>query len=396
MKPWPLLVLLCGALAGPAARAQEPATRIGAIEIAQEGPGAVDAGFVRTHTAARVGAELDRALISRDVKALLATGRFSDVRARLEPARDGVKLVYVLKNKRRLAAPVRVTGNRHFGENKIREWLGLAEGDAVDETLLSARAQKVLAEYREDSFPRAALSWELAETDAARGLVEATARIAEGPRARLARIVFVGNRTLSDRELRAELRRPAWYNVFRWFSRNAYDRERVEEARTRIRARYLARGFLDAQVAEPQVEIDAAPVSAPQLAGLINRVADGTINIKTAKEVFAALWRREADSADAIIEARGLSSAASAANAAIDHMRDWALGSDGRWVTMGVPSDGAYGIPEDIVYGMPVVCSGGSYEVVKGLAIDEFSRAKMDATLKELLEERDGVKHLLG
>jgi malate dehydrogenase len=98
----------------------------------------------------------------------------------------------------------------------------------------------------------------------------------------------------------------------------------------------------------------------------------------------------------AIIEARGLSSAASAANAAIDHMRDWALGSNGRWVTMGVPSDGSYGIPEDIVYGMPVVCSGGRYEVVKGLAIDEFSRAKMDATLKELLEERDGVKHLLG
>lgn len=98
----------------------------------------------------------------------------------------------------------------------------------------------------------------------------------------------------------------------------------------------------------------------------------------------------------AIIEARGLSSAASAANAAIDHMRDWALGSNGRWVTMGVPSDGAYGIPNDIVYGVPVVCSNGTYEVVKGLEIDEFSRAKMDATLKELLEERDGVKHLLG
>jgi malate dehydrogenase len=98
----------------------------------------------------------------------------------------------------------------------------------------------------------------------------------------------------------------------------------------------------------------------------------------------------------AIIEARGLSSAASAANAAIDHMRDWALGTDGRWVTMGVPSDGAYGIPEDIVYGMPAVCAGGRYEVVKGLEIDEFSRARMDATLKELLEERDGVKHLLG
>ncbi len=98
----------------------------------------------------------------------------------------------------------------------------------------------------------------------------------------------------------------------------------------------------------------------------------------------------------AIIEARGLSSAASAANAAIDHVRDWVKGTDGKWVTMGVPSDGSYGIPEDIVYGFPVTCASGRYEIVKGLAIDEFSRAKMDATLKELLEERDGVKHLLG
>ncbi|MFN9391285.1 MAG: malate dehydrogenase, partial [Betaproteobacteria bacterium] len=97
----------------------------------------------------------------------------------------------------------------------------------------------------------------------------------------------------------------------------------------------------------------------------------------------------------AIIEARGLSSAASAANAAIDHMRDWALGTNGEWVTMGVASDGSYGIPEDIVYGFPVTCAGGRFEVVKGLDIDAFSRARMDATLKELLEERDGVKHLL-
>jgi malate dehydrogenase len=98
----------------------------------------------------------------------------------------------------------------------------------------------------------------------------------------------------------------------------------------------------------------------------------------------------------AIIEARGLSSAASAANAAIDHIRDWVLGTNGHWVTMGVPSDGGYGVPEEIIYGVPCTCAGGKYEVVKGLAIDEFSRGKMDNTLKELLEERDGVKHLLG
>ena len=98
----------------------------------------------------------------------------------------------------------------------------------------------------------------------------------------------------------------------------------------------------------------------------------------------------------AIIEARGLSSAASAANAAIDHIRDWVLGTNGKWVTMGIPSDGSYGIPDGIMYGVPVTCANGKYERVKGLEIDEFSRGKMDNTLKELLEERDGVKHLLG
>jgi len=99
----------------------------------------------------------------------------------------------------------------------------------------------------------------------------------------------------------------------------------------------------------------------------------------------------------AIIDARGLSSAASAANAAIDHVRDWLSGSrDGDWVTMGIPSDGSYGIPEGVIYGYPVTCRGGSYQMVKGLEVSEFSRKRMDATLKELHEERDGVKHLLG
>jgi len=97
----------------------------------------------------------------------------------------------------------------------------------------------------------------------------------------------------------------------------------------------------------------------------------------------------------AIIEARGLSSAASAANAAIDHVRDWVLGTGGKWTTMGIPSDGSYGIPQDVMYGYPVTCKDGEYTIVQGLEIDAFSRERMDATLKELLEERDGVAHLL-
>ena len=99
----------------------------------------------------------------------------------------------------------------------------------------------------------------------------------------------------------------------------------------------------------------------------------------------------------AIIEARGLSSAASAANAAIDHIRDWVHGTrDGDWVTMGIPADGSYGIPEGCLYGYPVTCHNGKYQIVKGIAVSEFSRARMDATHRELLEERDAVRHLLG
>ena len=97
----------------------------------------------------------------------------------------------------------------------------------------------------------------------------------------------------------------------------------------------------------------------------------------------------------AIIEARGLSSAASAANAAIDHVHDWVLGTNGKWVTMGIPSKGEYGIPAEVIYGYPVVCENGEYKMVEGLEIDEFSRERMNHTLNELLEEQEGVKHLL-
>ncbi|MGB8482004.1 MAG: malate dehydrogenase [Acinetobacter bohemicus] len=96
----------------------------------------------------------------------------------------------------------------------------------------------------------------------------------------------------------------------------------------------------------------------------------------------------------AIIEARGLSSAASAANAAIDHMRDWAVGTNGEWVTMGIPSDGSYGIPEGVMYGVPVTCANGQYTRVEGLEIDAFSRERMDITLEELEGERAAIAHL--
>jgi malate dehydrogenase len=127
-----------------------------------------------------------------------------------------------------------------------------------------------------------------------------------------------------------------------------------------------------------------------------------TVNGKPARSLVDDAWFKDTfipvvqQRGAAIIKARGASSAASAASAAIDHIRDWMLGTpDGDWVSMAVPSDGSYGIPEGVIYSYPVTCRNGEYSIVQGLAVDAFSRGKMDATDKELREERDGVKELI-
>ena len=131
-------------------------------------------------------------------------------------------------------------------------------------------------------------------------------------------------------------------------------------------------------------------------------IAHCTIGGKPARSLIDTQWYREQfipliqQRGAAIIKARGSSSAASAASAAIDHMHDWALGTpDGDWVSMAVPADGSYGIGEGVMYSYPVTCKGGRYEIVQGLSVDEFGRGRMDATHRELLEERDGVKELI-
>lgn len=131
-------------------------------------------------------------------------------------------------------------------------------------------------------------------------------------------------------------------------------------------------------------------------------LSHATVDGKPAKSLVDEKWIAETfipvvqQRGAAIIKARGSSSAASAASAAIDHVRDWAQGTaDGDWVSMGVPSDGSYGIKEGIVYSYPVTCRNGEYQIVQGLSIDAFSRGRMETTEKELCEERDGVKELI-
>jgi malate dehydrogenase len=130
-------------------------------------------------------------------------------------------------------------------------------------------------------------------------------------------------------------------------------------------------------------------------------ISHATVKGKAAKSLVDQAWL-EADfiptvqqRGAAIIKTRGASSAASAASAAVDYMRDWALGSHGKWVTMGIPADGSYGVKPGIVFGYPVVCKNGQYEIVQGLSVDDFSRGRMKATEQELREERAAIEDLL-
>jgi malate dehydrogenase len=139
--------------------------------------------------------------------------------------------------------------------------------------------------------------------------------------------------------------------------------------------------------------------SATQYPDLYNTRIDG----KSAIDLVDQTWFEDTfiptvqQRGAAIIKARGASSAASAANAAIDHMRTWALGTaENDWTSMGVLSTGAYGVPEGLIYSFPCVCKDGVYHVVEGVEINEFSRVRMEATAQELSEERDAVRHLLG
>ena len=138
--------------------------------------------------------------------------------------------------------------------------------------------------------------------------------------------------------------------------------------------------------------------SATQYPDISNAMVDGSPaaglvddDVWVRKEFIPRVAKRGAE----VIDARGASSAASAANAAIDHVRDWVLGTpEGDWVSMGIPSDGSYGVPEGIMAGFPVTCSGGEYSIVQGLEIDDFSREKIDANASELMEERNAVADL--
>lgn len=213
-----------------------------------------DPGLVLSLTSARVGRPATQDLLSRDQRALLDAGGFADARVLLEPCDDGVRVIYEVRRRLRFAAPARIRGATALSEKRVRQALGLQDGDFIDAAILANRAARVREEYRKRHYPDARIKATL-ETDEAGGQAQVILDIDEGPRRVIGGFRFEGNRAISDAELRAALGQPSPYNPFGFFYRRWRTRAGDFEAvRDTVRELYLDRGYLDVKVAPPRLE----------------------------------------------------------------------------------------------------------------------------------------------
>lgn len=248
-----ILTTLCTFILASAVARAAPVPHVDDVTVETVGQNGADASYVEVQIRVKPGTDLDRAAISRDVKALLDTGRFSLVQAFLEPTDSAVRVVYRVEYKLRLAAPIRIEGEDHVRESRIRDLLGLREGDLVDEQALNVAGLAVRKYYREEYYPDANLVWDIRPVEGQDGLANVTLTIDEGRRARVRRVVFEGNEQVSRRTLRRLLKRREPWDP-RWlFRKKRYDDAELEAARQTVHQYYLDKGYLDASVRFPDV-----------------------------------------------------------------------------------------------------------------------------------------------
>ena len=277
-------LLLLAAVVRPAAAQEAFRQRVRDVRVRHAGPVAAgDDGYVLTHVTARPGQYVSQRDLSRDQRALLDTGLFSDVRVLLEPVGEEVSVVYEVRRRLRFEPPATVRGHDRLSEKKIREYLGLDAGDLIDDAVLAERCDRIRAEYRKRLYPDARITAVI--TPREDGLAGVAVQIDEGRKRRMGGFVFSGNRAVDAATLRGALGQPARFNplgpFFRTWRARAFDFEIVRDA---VRQVYLDRGHLDVDVrVEPsrpadggdttvlRVVIDEGPaytVGAVQIAGV--------------------------------------------------------------------------------------------------------------------------------
>lgn len=250
-----LPILAMFTMAASCALAQgRPEQVVKEVRIKRVGPGLVDEGFVSAHIGVKAGRNLEPGQITADVKSLLATGRFTDVKVEIDSADGKTVLIYNVQGRLTLSGPVAITGEKHFSAEKIRELLKVEAGDLVDEAMLSARGQNVLKEYHGDDYVDADLQWSVKVVDETNGLATADLQVKEGTRATIGSIAVTGNKRVPGGVLEEAAGRTPWWNLWELlFESKKFDKDQIEAGRTAIRAACAARGYLDAQVGEPEL-----------------------------------------------------------------------------------------------------------------------------------------------
>lgn len=235
-----------------AALAADPA-KVLEVRLENRGPGHVDEAFVRNRISTAAGRPFDRSTVSRDVRSLLNSGWFTDVKAEALPSSNDVVVVFSLVNRWRLAGPVEFVGRDEFSVRKLRKLVELEPGDPVDEQVLGAKATKVRDEYRKYDYYQATVRPELVPVDRTGGTARATLYIEEGTEVPVKHVAFNGNQVAARRDLLDAIQYPNWWNPFRYFRSFDHETDDLALYRAEVRDVYLNRGYLDVAVSQPRV-----------------------------------------------------------------------------------------------------------------------------------------------
>ncbi len=298
-----LLAALACTFGPVAARAQDTEPTVRSIRVDTMGPGPMDEDFVRMHLGFTEDDAVQKPAIYRAVRALLETGRFAKVEAVIEPADDGITVVFSIRNRLRLAEPVVVHGADYLGETKTRDLLDLNLHDWICDAVVGARTQAVLQEYRKRRFPDVSATWRIETTRPEQGYGTVRLNVKEGKRAHIKSYVFKGNDALPDSALRKAMKHPSPWAPWGWIRKYRYDPDTLEEGRIRIREQYMDQGYLDVEVDFPEMEdiSTGALIATLQVReGIPYRFGAVTL---TGATLFPELelWRRVETESDAVV-----------------------------------------------------------------------------------------------
>jgi outer membrane protein insertion porin family len=223
------------------------------VAIVNAGKFPLDEPSVRAHIKTVAGSEYDQNALSADVRKLLDTGRYESVEVAAEKVADGMRVVFSVRPNRRLVGEVVVVGAREYSEERVREWLGIHDGDDVSDAILGAHTQKILDEYRDALYADVEVTWSMRDVKPDEGRVEVTLNVQEGDRAWIQSAEFPGAKEFSTAKLKEALNMRAWYNPMRLFRRDHYDMSDIDLGRLTIKEWYADLGYLDVSVGRPEV-----------------------------------------------------------------------------------------------------------------------------------------------